>query len=235
MSILKHIVKQPFIAATGAAAFVHSTWALATLFGGEAPHMQAGGWLTYLEFAYWIGPAMAIAFALDVGQIATSAQIRDGHKRAGKYATFAIFAIANYFLQWLYMSHHMPSLALAEGVRAQWQPLAELIRDASLWIIPAFLPLATLLYTLSDDHEAAPEAARQIELAIVPSLPNLPIAPEIPEYEGLTEQADETYLATCPHCEWQGVYATPYQAKQARNAHMRSHLPQKAFSTNGNH
>jgi hypothetical protein len=112
----------------------------------------------------------------------------------------------------------------------------QLLRDLAIWFIPALLPASTLLYTFStEEPERAPEAARQIELAIVPSLPSLPIAPEIPEYEGLTEQADETYLATCPHCEWQGVYATPYQAKQARNAHMRSHMPAKAFSTNGVH
>lgn len=223
MNAIKHALQNPFISATGLAAFVHSTWALATLFGGQPPTMQVS-----LEFAYWLIPAMLIAFALDVGQIATSGQIRGGQKQAVKYATFAVFAIANYFLQWLYMAHHMPALPLATGVRSDWQPLAQLIRDASLWIIPAFLPLATLLYTVSDNE---PEP-RVIEIKpVVADLPSLPIAPLIPEFDGITEQPDESYIATCPTCDWQGNYPTPYQAKQARNAHLRSHKP--VIHTNG--
>lgn len=225
MNAIKHAFQQPFISATGLAAFVHSTWALATLFGGNQPAIG----LT-LEFAYWLIPAMLIAFALDVGQIATSGQIRSGQRGYVKYLTFAIFAVANYFLQWLYMAHHMPQLALASGVRDEWQAMAELIRDASLWIIPAFLPLATLLYTVSES-EHVPQV---IEVKpVLADLPRLPIAPSEPEFDGIEEQADESYLATCPHCDWQGDYATPYQAKQARNAHLRSHKP--VLSKNGSH
>lgn len=224
MNALRHVIYNPFISTTGLAAFVHSTWALATLFGGEAPAME----LSNPAFAYWLIPAMLIAFAMDVGQIATSAQIRAGHNHWAKYLTFGIFAVANYFLQWLYMAHHMPALALADGVRQQWQPLAELIRDASLWIIPALLPLATWLYTVSDS-EPTP---RVIEVKpVVVELPSLPIAPFTEDFEGIIEQSDETHLATCSQCEWQGVYATPYQAKQARNAHLRSHKP--VLSKNG--
>jgi len=215
----------PFISTTGLAAFVHSTWTLATLFGGNAPTMAFS-----LEFAYWLIPAMLIAFAMDVGQIATSAQIRSGSRHWAKYMTFGIFAIANYFLQWLYMAHHMPALALAEGVRQQWQPLAQLIRDASLWVIPALLPLATWLYTVSDSE---PQKAETRVIEIKPVLPALPIAPISEEYDGITEQSDETYLATCPTCEWQNAYPTVYQAKQARNAHLRSHKP--VISKNGHH
>lgn len=225
LKAFKHAVQQPFISATGLAAFVHSTWALATLFGGNPPAMQVS-----LEFAYWLIPAMLIAFALDVGQIATSGQIRMGQHNGVKYLTFAIFAIANYFLQWLYMAHHMPALALASGVRAEWQSIAELIRDASLWVIPAFLPLATLLYTISESDLEV----RVVEVKpVVADLPSLPIAPLEGEFEGITEQPDESYIATCPHCEWQNHYPTPYQAKQGRNAHLRSHKP--VLSKNGSH
>lgn len=222
---LKHAIQQPFISATGLAAFVHSTWALATLFGGQPPAMQPS-----LAFAYWLIPAMLIAFALDVGQIATSAQIRGGQREVTKYATFAIFAIANYFLQWLYMAHHMPALALASGVREQWQPLAELIRDASLWIIPAFLPLATLLYTVS---ESDPEPRVITITPVVANLPSLPIAPLEVEFEGIIEVADKSFHATCPACEWQSDYDSAYQARQGRNAHLRSHKP--LLAKNGSH
>lgn len=228
MNAIKHAIHQPFISATGLAAFVHSTWALATLFGGNPPPMQFS-----LEFGYWLIPAMLIAFALDVGQIATSSQIRGGQRGYVKYLTFAIFAVANYFLQWLYMAHHMPSLALAGGVRDQWQPMAELIRDASLWIIPAFLPLATLLYTVSESDPEPSHIEIKPVLATLPSLPIAPLAPLEPEFDGVVEQADESYIANCPNCEWQGHYPTPYQAKQGRNAHLRSH--KAVVSKNGSH
>lgn len=227
MNALRHAISQPFISATGLAAFVHSTWALATLFGGQAPPMEFS-----LAFAYWLIPAMLIAFALDVGQVATSAQIRAGERNWTKYITFGIFAIANYFLQWLYMSHHMPALALADGVRQQWQPVAELIRDASLWIIPAFLPLATWLYTVSES-EPSHEPKRTIEI-----MPVLPVAPQLTEksdFQVVQELPDESYLTKCDACDWQGTYASAYQARQAHNAHVRRCSQRQTFSKNGKH
>lgn len=77
IKILKHITGQPFIFATGLAALVHSTWALGTLFAGEQPDSNDP-----LQFAFWLLPALLIAFALDVGQIATSAEIRAGQLKA---------------------------------------------------------------------------------------------------------------------------------------------------------
>jgi len=228
MNALKHTIQQPFISATGLAAFVHSTWALATLFGGDAPEMRLS-----LQFAYWLIPAMLIAFALDVGQIATSIQIRNGQRTFAKYTTFAIFAVANYFLQWLYMAHHMPELTLGDGVRQAWEPTTQLIRDASLWVIPSFLPLATLLYTVSET-DTPHNTPKVIEVTpVLPSVPIAPSTPSEPEYQGIAEQPDESWEATCPQCDWQGSYPTAYQAKQARNAHLRSHKP--VPSPNGHH
>jgi len=226
MNALKHTIQQPFISATGLAAFVHSTWALATLFGGDAPEMRLS-----LQFAYWLIPAMLIAFALDVGQIATSIQIRNGQRNLAKYVTFAVFAIANYFLQWLYMAHHMPELALGDGVRQQWQDMTQLIRDASLWVIPSFLPLATLLYTVSES-DPPHNTPRLVEVAPVAELPAK--APLENEFTGILEESDDSFLATCDTCDWHGTYESEYQAKQARNAHMRSHKLEPAFSPNGN-
>ncbi|MBZ0308585.1 MAG: hypothetical protein K8I82_21140 [Anaerolineae bacterium] len=155
MKIIEHIFKQPFIVATGLAALVHSTWALGTLFSGKQPqdHWQLAGWLL---------PAFLIAFALDVGQIVTSAEIRTRGLTWQRGITFTVFAAATYYLQWLYIAHHMPALDLAAGVRAEWTGLTGLIRDAALWMIPALLPLSTLLYTLSsNDQVKAPAAPAQ--------------------------------------------------------------------------
>ena len=146
MNILRHIASQPFVFTTGLAALAHSTWALATLFAGEEPVQFTVAWFA------WLIPALLIAFALDVGQIVTSAEIRAGQKRMVKYVTFAVFALATYFLQWLYMVHHVPLLELSEGVRSEWAFAVTLLRDCSIWVIPALLPLSTLLYTFSTEH-----------------------------------------------------------------------------------
>src|SRR5690606_34049346 len=106
-SFIGHALRQPFIFATGLAALMHSTWSLGTLFAGVSPEVAPT-----LEYAGWIAPAVLIAFALDVGQIVTSAELRAGERTLAKYATFGIFAAATYYLQWLYIVHHMPALDL---------------------------------------------------------------------------------------------------------------------------
>ena len=140
--------------ATGVAALVHSTWALGTLFSGTQPDDVA-------HLVGWLVPAFLIAFALDVGQIITSAEIRASGLTWQRSVTFTTFAAATYYLQWLYIAHHMPALTLADGVRPEWSGLTGLIRDAALWAIPALLPLSTLLYTLSSNERPAapPEAS----------------------------------------------------------------------------
>jgi hypothetical protein len=139
---LAHIFKQPFVFATGLAALIHSTWSLGTLFSGEQP---AGGW----QLVGWLIPAFLIAFSLDVGQIVTSAEIRAGQRSKAKYATFAVFALATYYLQWTYIAAHMPAVKLGAGVRVEWLPFVSLVRDLAVFIIPALLPLSTMLYTSS--------------------------------------------------------------------------------------
>jgi len=220
---MQHLLKQPFVLATGAAAFIHSTWALGVLFGGMPPDMA----LT-LEFVYWLTPAALIAFALDVGQISTSARIRSSENNFSLYATFAVFACATYFLQWLYIAHHMPALELSSGVREQWQPLVSLIRDFSLWLIPAFLPLSTLLYTLSsDNHDNKPQRQAQAQAQAVqaPAIVVSAMADETPSQTQETQEnaqamADtfNTFSVTCD-CGWQAVKASNRSAQQALRAH----------------
>lgn len=147
--IIKHITEQPFVMATGIAALLHSTWSLGTLMAGEQP--EAG--LT-IAFVGWILPAFLIAFALDVGQIATSVEIRRYGLSPVRAVTFATFAIATYYLQWLYIAHHMPSLELSAGISTDAMGTATAWRDAALWILPALLPASTLLYTFSTHTQA---------------------------------------------------------------------------------
>ncbi len=149
MKVFSHIFRQPFVVATGFAALVHSTWALGTLFAGQQPE----GW----HLVGWLAPALLIAFALDVGQIATSSEIREHGLTLGRGVTFFVFALATYYLQWLYIAHHMPALEIAAGVSDTARATAIYMRDAAIWIIPAFLPLSTVLYTFSGN--TAPTAS----------------------------------------------------------------------------
>lgn len=166
-SAFRHLIENPFITATGAAALVHSTWSLGTLMSGTQP--DAG--LT-VGFLGWLIPALLIAFALDVGQIVTSARIRHSGMTIQMAVTFGVFSFATYYLQLLYMIHHVPELALASGVRGEWSGMVTLIRDASIWLIPALLPLSTLLYTLSADnrHQDAPGAPSVHVESVMPTI-----------------------------------------------------------------
>lgn len=168
--IWRHIIHQPFIAATGAAALLHSTWSLGTLFAGVQP--EPGN---IVALAGWLVPALLIAFALDVGQIVTSAEIRKDGLTFARGATFLTFALATYYLQWIYIAHHMPALPLGEGVSASWSGTALVMRDAAIWIIPALLPASTLLYTFSGKQKAhpAPEAVAPAAPLVAVSAPNL--------------------------------------------------------------
>src|SRR5260221_6678516 len=103
MKILKHLSTQPFIVATGIAALLHSTWALAIYFSGNLSTNAS-----WLEVAGYYTPAFLIAFSLDVGQIVTSIEIREGQRSKAKYLTFVTFALATFFLQFLYISSHVP-------------------------------------------------------------------------------------------------------------------------------
>lgn len=221
MKILKHITGQPFILSTGLAALVHSTWSLGTLFAGEQPDSSRP-----LAFAFWLLPALLIAFALDVGQIATSAEIRAGQRTTTKYVTFVVLAAATYYLQWLYIAHHMPQLALASGVRSTWSGFATVMRDAAIWIIPGLLPLSTTLYTLST---FAPEESHRPTPSEITVSKSQVAHLELPLLEADTEE----HLALCQECGWHGMYDSALKSKNALNAHRR-HCPAKIeLSKNG--
>lgn len=158
MKFLSHAMKQPFVFATGLAALIHSTWALGTLFSGQQPE----GW----HLVGWLIPALLIAFSLDVGQIVTSIEIREQGLTVGRGVTFFVFALATYYLQWLYIAHHMPALEMAAGISTIARSTALYMRDAALWFIPALLPLSTLLYTLTGRKTGAAPAVETPQISI---------------------------------------------------------------------
>lgn len=243
-TFMTHIVQQPFVFATGLAALVHSTWSLGTLFSGKQPEFGT------VEFWGWLIPAFLIAFALDVGQIVTSSEIRAGKRGIAKYATFTVFAVATYYLQWLYIAHHMPDLDLAAGVRADWKDAIRTGRDVAIFIIPALLPLSTLLYTFSSGEVAHQPSIPAIEvqpLEVVAPLVQAPMHQTIlveemerpalqqGNYEAeLTETKPEElvrslptgkFLATCPDCGWAKSYEVEAVGKNGLKTHRNLHCP----------
>ena len=185
-TVLKSLWEHKFIAATGVSALIHSTWALGTLFSGEQPSAP-------LALAGWLIPAFLIAFALDMGQIATSSEIRHEGLTLSRGLTFFVFAAATYYCQWIYMAHHMPALAIAPGVSDLARSTATGMRDAALWVIPAFLPLSTILYTFSNkksDSKPAPETPqieiRPVEIERVEQIPFGSAVPTLEDHVNTT-------------------------------------------------
>jgi hypothetical protein len=221
VKLVRHMISQPFVTATGAAALVHSTWALGTLFAGQQPE---GGW----ALAGWLVPALLIAFALDVGQIATSTEIRQHGLTVARATTFIVFAGATYYLQWLYIAHHMPALEIAAGVSPIARETAISMRDAALWIIPALLPLSTLLYTFSGgtrqevatlptiSTEAAPQSTTERPATIQPEptagLLKAQESPALPEPMGEILEVDGGFLAR--YGAWERQYPAKASAER---------------------
>jgi len=166
MKILKHLATQPFIVATGLAALVHSTWALAIYFSGNLPENA-----DIFQVVGYYAPAFLIAFSLDIGQIVTSIEIRDGHRTWQKYATFLTFAVATFFLQFLYISAHLPEIALAAGIRSEWKNVIQWLRDCAVFVLPALLPMSTLLYTFSHDEVKPAETSTALIPVVQPDQP----------------------------------------------------------------
>jgi hypothetical protein len=184
MKLIKHLSTQPFIVATGIAALLHSTWALAIYFSGKLPTNANA-----LEvFGYYI-PAFLIAFSLDVGQIVTSIEIREGQRSRAKYLTFATFALATFFLQFLYISAHVPTVEQGAGVRAAWADGIQFLRDLAVFVLPALLPLSTLLYTFSHGAATIPATSR----ALVPTEQPLTIEKPAPN-----DQQGESEVSVVP-------------------------------------
>jgi hypothetical protein len=211
-SLLTHLTDQPFIVATGVAAFAHSTWTLGTWFAGMQPVVTAnlldgginGAWVAQsLHLAFWLTPAALIAFALDVGQIATSRDIQRGQRTWAKYATFAVFAVATYYLQWLYLAHHMPVVSMSAGIRPDMLEFVLMMRDLSIWFIPLLLPLSTLLYTFSHaDAKQQADASVQSEAPIIrvqlPTVQSVQLPAPPPERNWHIYAPDASEVLTVP-------------------------------------
>lgn len=217
MNFLKHMTENLFITFTGIAALVHSTWSLGTLFSGEMPTGD------YWALAWWVTPAFFVAFAMDIGQISTSADIRHKGLTWQRGITFFVFAIATYYLQFLYIAHHMPALQIADGVSDFHRWAVVTARDASIWVLPLLLPLATMLYTIADGDSQKQEK-EQAPTPLIEENHTEFKAPIILEQETVIEPSATAF---CEDCGWTKSYDTPQQASRGLNTHQSLHCPAK--------
>lgn len=205
-----------FILTAAFAALVHSTWSLATAFGGIEPPQLTQEWWA------WLLPGFALAFTIDVGQVATSAIIQRGNRSPALYATFAVFAGFTFYLQWLYIATHLPVLPLSKAINPTMQEFAIGFRDLMPWLLPALLPLSTFLYTFSyakPRRAPAKPATPKIEAKQQPALPPA----NAPQIEAGATPVE--FAITCDLCEWSGTYATQRSATNALVAHKRHKHP----------
>jgi hypothetical protein len=172
MERINRIGLHGFILATAVAMFIHSTWTFNTIFGGQQP---TDG--NIIQYIMWVIPGALIAFAIDIGQIATSMKIRQARSWniVGLGITFLVLAAGGYYLQWFHLIHHMPKLAFGEGLSEATRLSVLTARDAAIYIIPALMPLSMFLYTLSNIGESVPVKSEAIEAApLVSRLSNFP-------------------------------------------------------------
>lgn len=220
-STLGHIADQPFVAATALAAFWHSTVVLAMIFSGPEPEEMVAKIL-------WILPAALIAFALDIGQVATASEIKRGAKTKAKFATFIVFAVATYYLQFLYLVLHVPLMNLGKGVAPEHQGVVTTLVNASIYIIPALLPLSTLLYSFS--HRSVPLTQAQEVKQAVDIVVATPVGKPLPEPKKvelgkyITANPDGTYTVRSPkgHILRDKPYPNYGRAEGALRLHLRS-------------
>ncbi|GEM_PF-1771169 len=235
MNLKKHLLEHIFVISTSIAMVVHSTWTFGTLFAGEQPIVYPNQPSTIIAYIFWVTPALLVAIAIDVGQIQTSIKLATSKRPGQKLAlgiTFVALALAGFYLQWFHLAHHMPALEFGAGLTPETAASLQGLKELAILIIPALLPLSTVLYTLSlnseqVDHEEELAAAIQIETPISgPCNGTSPLLDpywttgkppaQLPEE---TEELNEDDLGL-PMIEEDDLGATePYAPIDANNAH----------------
>lgn len=239
-SLYHFLTGHAFILASGLAALIHSTWSLDVAFAGAEVNLSQDP----LNALFRKFVAFLIAVAIDVGQIATAAEIKAGHKSKSKYLTFFSFAMATYLLQFYYMAQHTLTISLSSGIRADWLPVVKLVTDAMIWVVPALLPASTLLYTFSQqtnkyesemrtelearmrvqeemydkmNEEIERRMADRLEIERRATTALQPPSATPTPYKLIA--GENLIWAECPECEWKRSYPNDVSAKNGLTSH----------------
>jgi hypothetical protein len=214
-SLLHTIRDHAFVASVSIAAFTHSSWSLATVFGGHEPGFGPA-WVG------WIVPAALIAGSIDIGLLSLATQIQDPKERNwGRVISFVLLAAGMFALQGLYVASHMPVIPLAEGVRAEWAQSAGLFRDSMLIVVPGLLPLALILHTISGSRKAElPSSSPQLAPLTIETVDNqtTAIVPKEIEY---VDRITTLIEVQCDQCDWVNSYPDNRAARMGLMGHKR--------------
>lgn len=236
MKFLRHFAEQPFIAATGIAALIHSTSALGFIFEGEQPAVEnITSLIEFIHFLGWIMPAFLIALTFDIGQISTSYKIQKYGLTKSRGLTFFTLAFATYALQWSYLSLHMPEMIAGAGVLGMHRVVTLQLFGFLQWVIPALLPMSTVLYTFSSD-DSAEEMHSDSDTQIISISEITEPTPELVAVNSANEEnesddflhfadtGDTTNLLWCPNCDYHtGIKESMDAAQRALRVHQSQH------------
>lgn len=231
--MLKYYTRHKFIFAAGLAAFIHSTWSFAVIMSGQLPILPTYGesWTHFAEFGltllYKLLPAALMAYAIDVGQIEAAEKIREGNNSYTNLFAFTVTALFTFYLQFLFMIHHMPSLAVSPGAAPAAAAFGVHVRDAAIWVMPALLPLSLIIRMTSDTEQQPRTRIIDGEVTPIDEQPAQPL-PESSQRHltvlGFPVDDRDEFPAACPYCEWEDVFYTTKAATEALNQHvMESH------------
>lgn len=191
------------------ATFIHTTWGSAFTFEGDPPQKT-------LALAFWYLTGMLVAITVDVGMFLTARAMK--HNRSlVLVATFILAAFSSYFFQVLYTLHHADEFVWG-GVRYYWIARLQPLVDARVVIVPGFLPLFAILYTMAKIRVATEEKAQTTTIQGVQvstyTLNNGMKALITPE---------KTYAWVCPDCnKTLGSYTTEAILKSVISNHKRT-------------
>ena len=154
MNIWKHFRQQPFIVLVALAALPHTVWTIGTYTAGIQPEAY-GETSNLIRAIAWLLPPLAFGIAFDIGQVVTAGEIRSGNRSKWLVATFYALAVFSYVTQLLYAMHHYPKLAIGDGAVPAVTTIGSFISQCAVFVLPALLPAATVLYTMAY-HQAVP-------------------------------------------------------------------------------
>lgn len=182
-----------FIIVTGLAALPHTVWSFSTVMNGSEPSQFNLNWFA------WIFTGLMLGISIDVGQIVISIQIARGERTLPRYVAFGVLCLLTFYCQWLYTADHTPLIGLGQGINLNVMAFSGGLRDAGVWLLPASIPFATLIYTFgyTSARRSRPNTVRTVREPL-PTIEK-PEPRMLPEHASKGNKADVLmYLDTHP-------------------------------------
>lgn len=169
MNIWRHFKEQPFIVLVAFAALPHTVWTIGTYTAGLQPD-AFGEWSNLIRAVAWLLPPLMFGIAFDIGQVVTAGEIRNGNQSQWLIRTFYALAVFSYISQLLYAMHHYPKMGIGEGAAPIVTTVGSIISQIAVFVLPALLPVAQVLYTMAYHRPGAPDTeSRAIQIHSIPT------------------------------------------------------------------